>query len=164
MLNKVILIGNLGADPEVRTLESGVKVARIRIATTERVKQGEEWKDHTEWHSIVLWRNLADIADKYLRKGSRVFIEGKIRQGEYVDKDNIKRYTHEIFADTLKLLDRREGEQHSNTEPGGREMSSTVRGIQEAAQRGDTLAARQGKQVYNPELPPLPDSEDDLPF
>lgn len=163
MINKVILIGNLGADPEVRTLESGVKVARIRLATTERVKQGEEWKDHTEWHSVVVWRNLADTADKYLRKGSRVFVEGKIRQGEYVDKDNIKRYTHEIFADTLKLLDRREGEQRPSAEPSNRDLDSAVRAGQEAAQRGDTIAARQGKQVYNPELLPPPDI-DDLPF
>lgn len=162
MINKVILVGNLGADPEVRTLESGVKVARIRLATTERVKQGEEWKDHTEWHSVVVWRNLADTADKYLRKGSRVFIEGKIRQGEYVDKDNIKRYTHEIFADVLKLLDRREGEQRPSAEPSNRDLDSAVRAGQEAAQRGDTIAARQGKQVYNPEL--LPPDEDDLPF
>lgn len=161
MINKVILVGNLGADPEVRTLESGVKVARLRLATTERVKQGEEWKDHTEWHSVVVWRNLADIADKYTRKGSRVFVEGKIRQGEYVDKDNIKRYTHEIFADTIKLLDRREGEQRPSSEQSSA-MDSTVRGIQEAAQRGDTIAARQGKQVYNPEL--LPPDVDDLPF
>ena len=78
MINKVILIGNVGADPEIRTLESGVKMARIRVATTERIynREAQESRDHTEWHSVVLWRNLADVADRFIRKGSQVYIEG----------------------------------------------------------------------------------------
>src|SRR5699024_3016057 len=77
MINKVILIGNVGADPEIRTLESGVKMARLRIATTERIynREAQESRDHTEWHSVVLWRNLADVADRFVRKGSQVYIE-----------------------------------------------------------------------------------------
>lgn len=109
MINKVILVGNVGADPEVRALESGVKVARLRLATTERYldKQTNEWKDLTEWHTITLWRNLADTADKFVRKGSQLFIEGSLRTREWTDKDNQKRYTTEIIANDMKLLGRR---------------------------------------------------------
>jgi single-strand DNA-binding protein len=109
MINKVILVGNVGADPEVRTLDSGVKMTRIRIATTERVpnKDKSGYTDVTEWHSITLWRNLADVADKYLRKGSQVYLEGKLRTREY-DKNGTKCYATEIVADELKMLGKRE--------------------------------------------------------
>ena len=81
MINKVILVGNVGADPEVRTLESGVKTARVRLATTERIfnRQTQESTEHTEWHSITLWRGLADVVDKYVRKGSQIYVEGSLR-------------------------------------------------------------------------------------
>ena len=113
MINKVILVGNVGADPEVRTTESGVKVARVRLATTERLynRQTNESTEHTEWHSITLWRNMADVVDKYVRKGSQIYIEGRLRTREWMDKDNNKRYTTEIMADELKLLGRRSDNQ-----------------------------------------------------
>lgn len=78
MVNKVILVGNVGIDPEVRTTESGVKVARIRLATTERLfdRQANEAKEHTEWHTITLWRGLADVVDRYVRKGTQIYVEG----------------------------------------------------------------------------------------
>ena len=81
MVNKVILIGNVGVDPEVRTLESGAKVARVRLATTERLfdRQANETKEHTEWHTITLWRGLADVVDRYVNKGSQIYIEGRLR-------------------------------------------------------------------------------------
>ena len=106
MVNKVILVGNVGVDPEVRTTESGVKVARVRLATTERIydRQNNETKELTEWHTITLWRGLADVVDRYVRKGSQLYIEGRLRTREWVDKDNIKRYTTEILADEMKLL------------------------------------------------------------
>ena len=109
MVNKVILVGNVGIDPEVRTTESGVKVARVRLATTERIydRQNNETKELTEWHTITLWRGLADVVDRYVRKGSQLYIEGRLRTREWVDKDNIKRYTTEIMADEMKLLGRR---------------------------------------------------------
>ena len=109
MINKVILVGNVGADPEVRTLDSGVKMARIRIATTERVpnKDKSGYTDVTEWHNVTLWRNLADVVDKYLRKGSQVYLEGKLRTREY-DKNSTKCYATEIVADELKMLGKRE--------------------------------------------------------
>ncbi|MBP3425664.1 MAG: single-stranded DNA-binding protein [Rikenellaceae bacterium] len=107
MVNKAILIGNVGADPEVRSLESGVKVCRIRLATTERVRKDDGWGDHTEWHTVVLWRGLADVADKYVRKGSRIYVEGPLRSNEWTDKDGNRRVTIEIIASEMKLLDRR---------------------------------------------------------
>lgn len=109
MVNKVILVGNVGIDPEVRTTESGVKVARIRLATTERLfdRQANETKEHTEWHTITLWCGLADVVDRYVRKGTQIYVEGRLRTREWMDKDNNKRYTTEILADTMNLLGRR---------------------------------------------------------
>ena len=103
MVNKVILIGNVGIDPEIRTTEGGVKVARIRLATTERLfdRQANEAKEHTEWHTITLWRGLADVVDKYVRKGTQIYVEGRLRTREWMDKDNNKRYTTEILADVM---------------------------------------------------------------
>ena len=107
MINKVILLGNVGAEPEVRALDGGKKVARIRVATTERYtdQQGNK-QDQTEWHSVTLWGGLADVVDKYVHKGSQVYIEGKIRTREWTDKDNQKRFTTEIMATEMKLLGR----------------------------------------------------------
>ncbi len=109
MINKVILVGNVGADPEIRTLETGTKVARVRLATTERIfnRQTQETKEHTEWHTVVLWRGLADVADKYVRKGSQIYIEGSLRSNEWTDKEGAKRYGVEIVANDMKLLGRR---------------------------------------------------------
>ena len=109
MINKVILVGNVGLDPEVRALETGAKVARIRLATTERYtdRQTNEIKEQTEWHTVTLWRGLADVVDKYVHKGSQLYIEGSLRTREWVDKDNQKRYTTEIVATEMKLLGRR---------------------------------------------------------
>lgn len=110
MINKVILVGNVGADPEIRTLDNGIKCARIRLATTERVyiKEKNETKENTEWHSITLWRGLADVVDKYIRKGSQLYIEGKLRTREY-DKNGVKCFATEIVAEELKMLGRKEG-------------------------------------------------------
>lgn len=109
MINKVILVGNVGMDPEVHTLESGVKTARIRLATTERYtdRQTNEVKEMTEWHTINVWRGLANVVDSYVKKGSQLYVEGRLRTREWVDKDNIKRYSTEILADEIKLLGRR---------------------------------------------------------
>ncbi len=110
MINKVILVGNVGADPEIRTLDNGIKCARIRLATTERVyiKEKNETKENTEWHSITLWRGLAEVVDKYIRKGSQIYIEGKLRTREY-EKNGVKCYATEIVAEELKMLGRKEG-------------------------------------------------------
>ena len=110
MINKVILIGNVVADPEIRTLDNGIKCARIRLATTERVyiKEKNETKENTEWHNITLWRGLAEVVDKYIRKGSQLYIEGKLRTREY-DKNGVKCFATEIVAEDLKMLGRKEG-------------------------------------------------------
>ena len=110
MINKVILVGNVGADPEIRTLDNGIKCARIRLATTERVyiKEKNETKENTEWHSITLWRGLAEVVDKYIRKGAQIYIEGKLRTREY-EKNGVKCYATEIVAEELKMLGKREG-------------------------------------------------------
>jgi single-strand DNA-binding protein len=120
MINKVILVGNVGADPEIRTLETGTKVARVRLATTERIfnRQTQETKEHTEWHTVVLWRGLADVADKYVRKGSQIYVEGPLRSNEWTDKDGGKRYGVEIVANDLKLLGRRQEGSGGGSGPG----------------------------------------------
>ena len=105
-VNKVILVGNLGKDPEIRTLESGVKVARFSVATTESYNDRNTGQrvDQTEWHNIVLWRGLAEIAEKYLRKGNQVYIEGKLQTRSYQDKDGITKYSTEIVGQNLNML------------------------------------------------------------
>ena len=104
-VNKVILVGNLGKDPEVRYLDSGVAVANFSLATTENYKNKEgERVSQTEWHNIVLWRGLAEVAEKYLKKGSSVYIEGKIKTRKWEDKEGINRYNTEILADNMTML------------------------------------------------------------
>src|SRR5574344_1834157 len=102
-LNKVMLIGNVGRDPEVRHLESGVVTASFTLATTERYKdRNGEQKEQTEWHNIVCWRSLAEIAEKYVRKGSSLYVEGKIRNRSYNDKEGNTKYITEILADSFQ--------------------------------------------------------------
>ena len=108
-VNKVILIGNLGKDPEVRYLDSGVAVANFSMATTENYKNKEgERVSQTEWHNIVLWRGLAEVAEKWLKKGSSVYIEGKIRNRKWEDKEGNTRYTTEILGDNMTMLGKKE--------------------------------------------------------
>ena len=104
-VNKVILIGNLGIDPEVRTLESGVKVCRLSIATSESYTSKEGNKvEQTEWHSVTLWRHHAEFAEKYLVKGNKVYVEGKLHTRSYKDKEGVDKYITEIVADNLQSL------------------------------------------------------------
>ena len=104
-LNKVLLIGNAGRDPEIRHLESGTMNATFSLATTERYRDRStgEMKEQTEWHNIVCWRNLAEIAEKYVKKGTQLFIEGRIRTRSYNDKDGNTKYMTEILADNMQL-------------------------------------------------------------
>ncbi|MBK9177185.1 MAG: single-stranded DNA-binding protein [Flavobacteriales bacterium] len=124
-VNKVILIGNLGADPEVRHLQNGAAVANFRIATSEtyKDKQTGEKREQTEWHSIVAWRALAEIVEKYLRKGSKVYVEGKLRTRQWQDKDGNTRYTTEIHADEMTMLDRA-GSNAPGSQPGAQSASA----------------------------------------
>ncbi|MCU0347249.1 MAG: single-stranded DNA-binding protein [Saprospiraceae bacterium] len=110
MLNRVTLIGRLGKDPEVRRLESGAAVAKFSLATSETYKDKEGNKQETtEWHNIIVWRTQAEIAEKYLKKGMLVYLEGKLTYREYTDKDNQKKYFTEIVASDFRMLERREG-------------------------------------------------------
>ena len=104
-VNKVILIGNLGRDPEVQNFENGVKKATFTLATTEayKGKDGEK-TTHTEWHNIVMWRGLADVAERFLKKGSTIYVEGRIRKREYEDKEGQKKSIYEILGDSMQML------------------------------------------------------------
>lgn len=107
-VNKVILIGNLGKDPEVRHLENGAVVANFPLATSETYKDRNsgERKTQTDWHNIVMWRGLAEVAEKYLKKGNSVYVEGKLRTRSWEDKDGNTRYTTEVVADNMTMLGR----------------------------------------------------------
>lgn len=113
-LNKVQLIGNVGKDPDVRYLDSGVAVATFPLATTDRaytLANGTQVPERTEWHNIVLWRGLAETAEKYIHKGDKLYIEGKIRSRSYDDQNGVKRYVVEIFADNMEMLTPRQVQQ-----------------------------------------------------
>ena len=139
-VNKAILVGNVGKDPEVRYFEKDVAVAHFTMATTERaitLANGTQVPERTEWHNIVAWRGLATLAEKYIRKGAQIYVEGKIQTRPY-EKDGIKRYTTEINAETIQLLGKK-------PETNGEVSTSTA-----AAPPADMQAP--------------PPAEDDLPF
>jgi single-strand DNA-binding protein len=116
-MNRAILIGNVGKDPEVKYLDSGVAIANFSLATSDKYKKKDgETVTSTEWHRIVVWRGLAEVVEKYVRKGSQLMIEGKIKTREYETKDGQKRYTTEIYADNMQLLDRKDGGEGNSTE------------------------------------------------
>ena len=162
MINKVILVGNVGMDPEVRSLETGVKVARVRLATTERIfnRQTNESTEHTEWHTVTLWRGLAEVVDKYVRKGSQIYIEGRLRSREW-ERDGVKHYATEIVADDMKLLGRRpEGAQQ-----GGYSQPAYSSAPQQPAYQQQPIPQPAPQSVPHPEAPFIPaEDPDDLPF
>ena len=148
-VNKVILVGNVGKDPEVRHLDSGVAVANFPLATSETytAKSGERVTT-TEWHNIVLWRGLADVAEKYVTKGRQLYIEGRIRTRSYDDKDGNKRYITEIYGDQMQML----GTKADNQQGGGGAP-------QQAPQQ-----SQQSDPVVNQPKIEEPEGDDDLPF
>jgi len=156
-VNKVILIGNLGKDPEVRHLEGGVAVARFPIATSETFKdKSGQRQERTEWHNIVVWRGLAEVAEKYLRKGNSVFIEGRIRTNSYQDKEGVQRYSTEIVADNMTMLGGR-----GDNGGGG---SSDYQGSSSAASGGYSGGASTANKGGSPAGGFQNDEPDDLPF
>ncbi len=162
MVNKVTLIGNLGADPEVRRLENGAAVAKLSVATNEnyRDKNGE-WQKITEWHNVVVWRWLAERAEQYLKKGSLVFIEGKLTTRKWQDKDGNDRYTTEVVGNVMKSLDKRE-------DGGGSSYSSSFPSAQDAppaSQKTNTTAPTTTSTTpATPAADAPAAAEDDLPF
>ena len=114
-VNKVILVGNLGKDPEIRHLEGGASVANFSLATSESYKDKSGQRvEQTEWHNIVVWRGLADVADKYLKKGMTIYLEGKLRSRSWDDKEGKKNYTTEIVGDTFTILSKKENNTSQN--------------------------------------------------
>ncbi len=163
MINKVILIGNVGQDPEIRytgDVNNGTKVATFRVATTERYRdRSGNLQEHTEWHSIVVWRNTADVVEKYVKKGTQVYIEGRLRSRSWDDQSGNKRYVTEIVADTLQLLGRKpEGQQ------GGYQAQPQQPTYQQPAYQPQPAQPTQPVQPVQPKpaVEDMPD--DDLPF
>ncbi len=112
-LNKVLLIANLGKDPEVRYTASGTAVASFSLATSEKFKnKGGEWEERTEWHNVILWGRLAEIAGEYLSKGKTVYIEGRLQTRKWQDKDGKDRFTTEIVGEKMQMLSRKDGSNH----------------------------------------------------
>ncbi|WP_417704610.1 single-stranded DNA-binding protein [Rheinheimera aquimaris] len=151
-INKVILIGNLGTDPEVRYMPQGGAVANLTVATSESWtdKATNERKEQTEWHRVVIYQRLAEIAGEYLRKGSKVYIEGKLKTRKWQDKDGVERYTTEIIANELQMLDGRgEGQQQGGGMGGGQQggyqkPAAQQGGYQQAAPQQAYQAPAQG--------------------
>ncbi len=138
-VNKVILVGRLGKDPEVRHLESGAAVANFTMATSESYKDKNTGQrvEQTEWHNIVLWRWLAETAEKYLHKGDMVYIEGKLKTRSWQDKDGNTRYTTEVVADNMTMLGKRSDGDQSNAAP----ATTTAQNSGVAAAPGSTQGA-----------------------
>ena len=119
-VNKVILIGNVGKDPEVRYLDTGIAVASFPLATTDRaytLSNGTQVPERTEWHNLVLWRGLAETAEKYVHKGDKLYVEGKIRTRSYDDQSGAKRYVTEIFVDNMEMLTPRAAQPAAPAQP-----------------------------------------------
>ena len=176
MINKVILIGNVGQDPEVRytgDASNGAKVATLRLATTERYKdRNGNLQEHTEWHSVVVWRNTADVVEKYVRKGSQIYVEGRLRTRSWDDQNGNKRYATEIVADTLQLLGRKpEGQQGGyqqsyNGQSQGYQQPYGTQPQQQYQQpyQQPSYGQQQYVQPVQPAAPQVSEPEDDLPF
>lgn len=164
-VNKVILVGNVGKDPEVHFIEQGVAVARFPFATSEtyRSKDGERVTT-TEWHNIVLWRGLAEVADKYVRKGSQLFIEGRIKTRSYDDKDGNKRYITEIVGDNMQMLGKKNenagGDSNSESSPSSFNGQKRSSGNEQVAGSSDTSNPFDTEDVDLNST----DGPDDLPF
>ncbi|WP_354676594.1 single-stranded DNA-binding protein [Cupriavidus plantarum] len=175
-VNKVILVGNLGADPEVRYMPSGDAVANIRLATTDRYKdkQSGEFKEATEWHRIAFFGKLAEIVGQYLKKGSSVYIEGRIRTRKWQDQSGQDRYSTEIVADQMQMLGGRGGQSGSNDGDaeagayGGSSQRSAGRGQQHRQQPQRANSEQQSASSYGgggaPRDGGFGDMDDDIPF
>lgn len=174
-LNKVMLIGNVGRDPEVRYLEGNTpnaKVASFTLATTERYRdRNGELRENTEWHNIVAWRNNADIAEKYIRKGTQIFIEGRLRSRSWDDQSGNKRYTTEVIADNIQLLGKKSDNPASqggyapagNGQQGWQAPAAAPAQVQPQAGFG-AQPAQASAQASSQPAPSVEMPDDDLPF
>lgn len=160
MVNKVILVGNVGQDPEVRRLDSGAVVAKFSLATNERWKDKEgNLQTNTEWHNVVLWRGLAEIAERYVKKGKQVYIEGKLTHRKYTDANGIEKYITDVVANSMQLL----GSRDSNSGGGGYNMPGA--GDEPAQPQRSNNATPVAKAEDKPKAEEVTDAAgDDLPF
>ena len=166
-LNKAMLIGNVGRDPEVRYLEgnNGAKVATFTLATTERYRdRNGEVRENTEWHNIVAWRNNADVAERFVRKGTQLYIEGRIRTRSWDDQTGNKRYTTEIIADTLQLLGKKSDNPAS--QGGYQQQAQPQQSYSQPQSYQQPQTYAQPVQQAVPAAPQVEEafSDDDLPF
>lgn len=163
MLNKAILIGNLGADPETRFMQDGTCVCNLRLATTEKFKnRNGEQQEKTEWHRVVLWGRLGEIANQYLKKGARVYIEGKIETRKWQDRDGNDKYTTEIRANEMKMLG---GNQGGGSQGGGYSGGSQSSGSSQSAGGSGSNAPQKSSDPFadSPDFGDVP-VDDDIPF
>jgi len=160
-VNKVILVGNLGKDPDLRYTPSGTAVATFSLATTERYKDRDGNKqEKTEWHNIVAWRQLAEICGKYLHKGKQVYIEGKIQNRSYDDRDGNKRYISEVVVDQMQMLGGRDDSQGGGGGGGGAGKSSNQGAQSYNKGQDDSSGQQKGGGFEEPEFNP----DDEIPF
>ncbi len=163
-INKVILVGNVGKDPVIRYFDKGVAKATFPLATSETyTNQQGETITSTEWHNIVLWRALAEVAEKTIKKGSQVYIIGKIKTRSYVDKDGVNKYITEILADTLLPLEKKQSAQGTGSASGSAitpQKNNVGTNVNEPAQGYQTPADIPGDEI----VPGNSQNEDDLPF
>ena len=159
-VNKVIIVGNLGRDPETRYMPNGDAVTNIAVATTEswKDKNSGEKKELTEWHRITFYRRLAEVAGQYLKKGSQVYIEGRLQTRKWTDKENIERYTTEIIADTMQMLGSRQGM------GGGSAMDDDYGGGGGAPAPRQNSGAPARQAPASKPAPNFSDMDDDIPF
>ncbi|MEW5880310.1 MAG: single-stranded DNA-binding protein [Pseudomonadota bacterium] len=155
-VNKVILIGNLGRDPETRYTADGAAITNVSIATTRRYKDASgQQQEETEWHRVAFFGRLAEIAGEYLRKGRSVYVEGRLRTRKWTDKDGNEKYTTEIVAENMQMLGSREGM--------GADRGGDVDASEPPAPRASRPAARQTPDAAKP-APNIADMDDDIPF
>ena len=166
-VNKVILVGNVGKDPETRYLEGGTAVCSFPLATSEtyRNRDGEK-VTNTEWHNVVLWRGLAEVAEKYVRKGSQLFIEGRIRTRSWDDREGNKRYTTEIVGDNMQMLGKRPDESGMDSQATATQTSRSQGTATEASNSSPGKESRNEENQGNGfnDLADEPGGADDLPF
>ena len=170
-LNKVILIGRLGRDPEVRYMPNGDAVCNFSVATNEswKDKNGQK-QERTEFHNIVLYRRLAEIAGQYLKKGSLIYLEGKIQSRKYTDKQGVERTAYDIVCSEMKMLDSRNSQQQDNWDNGGSQnyapapQQDYAPPPQAAAYSEPPAAPQQRSRPASPPPAPVDDIDDDIPF
>ncbi len=165
-LNKVMIMGSLGKDPDLRHTKTGIPVTTLLVATSESYKnQDGSVTDKTTWHNIVTFRNMAESCSNYLRKGSLVFVEGKLQTRNYQDKDGNTRYVTEIIAETVKFLDRKGQENEKNYEPGGYNQQPRPQQNNYQKQNYSQQGSYNSQPSQNePFVPDFDDGDDELPF